>query len=290
MAFSVRSRLDQFTLPHPSRAGTLTISVAPPGRPATDGRVAVLYVLDGDVIFGMASEIARAMAAMAGLPPLYVVGVGYDAEYEDFLRLRTADLSLPLTGQALSELGALADAIGAQSNGGADAFLSFLIDGVRPAIFDRYPDAIEGDQILFGHSLGGLFATNALLTRPESFTSFLVSSPSLWWNAFSTMEKLPAFADRLKRLPTQPRVFVDVGALEQDVPTSLPDGAAATLDDVQEQIRAARMVDAAAELAAALAEAGLEHLRHRAFAGEDHLSVVPPALLHGMRFALERAH
>ncbi|WP_326914627.1 alpha/beta hydrolase [Sphingopyxis chilensis] len=286
MPFSVRAALEQFTLPHPSGEGALTVSVAPPAGPMPDSGVPVLYVVDGDLLFGMAAEIARAVSSVAAFPAHYVVGIGYDAAYADFLKLRTADLTPPIGVEALEKLGGLAAAIGGDRNGGADAFLAFLTDTLRPEIAARYPKAAEGPQILFGHSLGGLFAAHALLTRPDSFAVFIASSPSLWWNGFAILGELPAFGERLATLPRQPRVFVDVGAKEQELPTSVPDGIAVTLEEAQAQIRAARMVDAAREFADALRDAGLAELSHIAFAGDDHVSAAPAAILHGMRFAL----
>ena len=112
MPFPVRASLEQFTLPHPSGTGRLTISVAAPAAPAPDAAVPVLYVVDGDMLFGMASEIARAMTNVAGFPAHYVVGVGYDAAYPDMLKLRTADLAPPIGEAALRDLGGLGEAIG----------------------------------------------------------------------------------------------------------------------------------------------------------------------------------
>jgi len=287
MAFSVRASLEQFALPHPSGAGQLMISVAAPTVPAPDAAVPVLTVVDGDMLFGLAAETARAVSSVAGFPAHYVVGIGYDADYAEFLKRRTADLSPPIGAEALASLGALGAAIGGAAGGGAAAFLT---DTLRPAIAERYPATASGPQILFGHSLGGLFAAHALLTRPDSFDAFIVSSPSLWWNDFAILTELPAFEDRLATLPAQPRIFVDVGAREQDLPASVLEGLGVTLEEAQAQIRSARMVDAAREFAGALQGAGATALRHIAFAHDDHVSAAPAALLHGMRFALGRDH
>jgi hypothetical protein len=215
-----------------------------------------------------------------------VVGVGYDAAFQDFMKLRTADLSPPAAGKALESLGDLGAIIGADRNGGADAFLAFLVDQLKPQIVARYPDTAGGAEVLFGHSLGGLFTANALLTRPDAFSAYIVGSPSLWWDDFSIFDKLPAFKQRLLALPCPPRVFVNVGAREQDLPTRVPAGVEITLQDMQAQVRAARMVDAAAEFAEALREAGVTSLRHVAFTEEDHTSAALGGLIHGMRFAL----
>lgn len=288
MQFSVRASVEQFTLAHPFREGLLQISVAVPAVEAPDGPVPVLYVVDGDILFGMAAEIGRAVSTVEGFPAHYVVGIGYDAAFADFMRLRTADLTPPIGAEALEGLGAFGTAIGGENSGGADAFLTFLTETLGPEIAARYPQTVGSAPILFGHSLGGLFAAHALLTRPDRFASFIISSPSLWWDGFSILQRLPAFKERLAALPQQPRVFVDVGAKEQDVPTSVPDGMGLTLEDAQAQVRAARMVDGAKDFASALRDSGVTNLRHVAFAEDDHVSVAPAAILHGMRFALGR--
>lgn len=286
MSSSVCATLDQFTLDHPSGEGLLRISVAAPAGPLPEGPVAVLYVVDADILFGLAAEIARVLAAVEGGPPLYVVGLGYDAGYADFLKLRTADLTTPISAAAAEAMGPIGLAIGGERNGGADTFLGFLVERLRPEIAARHPRTENGASVLFGHSLGGLFAAHALVTRPDAFAAFVISSPALWWDDFSLLRKVPALAERLATLPKPPHVFVDVGGKEQDLPASVPEGSGVTLRQAQEHIRAARMVDAARDLAEALAAAGIENLRHIAFAEEDHVSVCPPAMLHGMRFVL----
>lgn len=288
MQFSVRASLEQFTLPHPGGEGQLKISVAAPAMVPPDATIPVLYVVDGDFLFGIAAELARVLTSVAAFPPFYVVGIGYDADYLDFLKLRTADLSPPISAEAAAAMGSIGAMVGAERNGGADQFLAFLADTLKPEIAARYPET-GGEQILFGHSLGGLFAAHALLTRPDAFTSFIVGSPSLWWGGFSILQKLPAFAEQLSALPRQPRVFVGVGGKEQDPPTSLPPGLGVTLEEAQAQIRASRMVDAAKEFADALGQAGVAALRHIPFAEEDHASVAPSIIIHGMRFALRQA-
>lgn len=289
MQFSVRASLEQFTLPHPDGESQFKISVAAPAMVPPDAKVPVLYVADGDLLFGMAAEIARAMTNVGVLPPFFVVGIGYDADYAEFLKLRTADLTPPLDPEVREAMGNVGAMIGSERNGGADALLGFLVDTLRPEIAARYPAADGGGQILFGHSLGGLFSAHALLTRPDAFSAFIVSSPSLYWNEFAILQHLPAFKDRLAALPRQPRAFVDVGGKEQDLPTSVPESFAGTLEEAQAWIKASRMVDAAKEFADALGEAGATDVRHMAFAEEDHTSVVPSAIIHGMRFALEQA-
>jgi predicted alpha/beta superfamily hydrolase len=130
----------------------------------------VLYVLDGDFFFGVATDMTRLMHRLLGeLPPMLVLGIGYgtvdggvinDRRTRDFTP--TAD-----EGTALS--------------GGASHFLDFLRDELKPLIGERYRQA-TGSSTLFGSSIGGLFASFAALERPESFERYIIASPALWWD------------------------------------------------------------------------------------------------------------
>lgn len=134
--------------------------------------------------------------------------------------------------------------------------------------------------------LGGLFTTYALLARPDAFATLLPISPSLWWDGFAVLSHLPAFTEKLTTLSRQPRVFVGVGAKEQDLPTKVPPMLNMSLEEVQALVIASRMVDAAEEFAAALRTAGLNEIGYAAFQGEDHGSVLAVALMRGLAFAV----
>lgn len=287
MTFAIQASIERFELPHPGGEGSFKISVArhpQAGKGLSD--VPVLFVLDADIEFALAAEIARFRCASGQAPTAMVVGIGYDAaEFAEFAKLRTADLTPPLSEAGKQALGNFTSFIGEQE-GGADALLTFLTDTLAPEIRRRYPEASRTDHALFGHSLGGLFTAYALLTRPDAFATFLSASPSLWWDGFAILARLPAFAERVKTLPRKPRVFVCAGEKEQELPSKVPAAMAMTLEEVHALVAASRMVDAAAEFAVALREAGLETVEHQTFVGEDHGSVVPSALMRGLVLAV----
>jgi len=285
MSFSLQAPVDQFELPHPSGNGSFKISVSRVSDVPEGASVPVLYVLDADIGFALAAEVARLRGIMGMLPTAMVVGIGYGVGFPEFAKLRTADLTPPLSDAGRDALGGMTSFIGDQ-DGGADAFLAFLADTLAPEIGRRYPEASATDRILFGHSLGGLFTAYALLNRPDAFTTFLANSPSLWWDGFAILGHLPAFADKLAKLERQPRVLIGVGGKEQDLPTKVPAGMAMSLAEVQAVVTASRMVDAVPEFTAALADAGLTAVEHVIYADEDHGSVVPAAMMRGLRFAV----
>ena len=279
--------VEQFEMPHPSGTGSLQISVARHPHLADGDRIVpVLFVLDADMVFALTAEIARLRGTGNMLPTAMVVGVGYGASFAEMTKLRTADLTLPLSEARKQSMGAgLADMMG-DKDGGAEAFLTFLTDILAPEIERRYPEASLNERFLFGHSLGGLFTAYALLARPEAFSAFLCSSPSLWWDQFAILNRLPDFVGRLAALQVQPRAMISVGAKEQDVPTKVPPGLDMPLDAVQAIVAASRMVDGAAEFASALRDAGLRDAHHVAFDGEDHASAIPAAIMRGLVVAL----
>ncbi len=67
-----------------------------------------------------------------------------------------------------------------KTSGGAGNFLSFIKDELIPHINKEYPS--NGDNTLWGHSLGGLFVINALINEPQTFKSYIAVDPSLWWD------------------------------------------------------------------------------------------------------------
>jgi uncharacterized protein len=69
---------------------------------------------------------------------------------------------------------------GQAGGGGADNFLKFIETELIPAIEKKY--RVQPYRILVGHSLSGLFATYAFLSRPQVFNAYLAASPHLQWD------------------------------------------------------------------------------------------------------------
>ena len=268
--------IEHFDLPHPDGGRPFRISVARDAGAAPDrAEIPVLFVMDADFEFPVAAEIVR-LATMGGTRPgAIVVGVGYGTtDFAAFSRLRTADLTPPVSAENVRALGSLSGLIG-DRYGGANALLTFLVDTLVPEIARRCPNASEWNHGLFGHSFGGLFTAYALLNRPDAFAAFFAASPSLWWDGFSLLDALPAFATRIKSVARMPRLFVSVGGAEQGLATeSAPPG-----DDMRALMAGWRMVDAANEFAAEVRRAGLVDAKCVVFADEDHLSVIPAAIM-----------
>jgi hypothetical protein len=266
---------------------------APEGAPPPAG-FAVIYLVDGNAWTGLAAEITRLNEHTIG--PTIVVGIGYPtAAFLDGPR-RTYDLTPPGALKA-----PIAEAAGLKT-GGADEFLSFIDEAVKPAI-DREFKIDPARQVLFGHSLGGLFAVHALFTHPEAFSAFIIASPALWWNDRQVLRDEAAFTAWLAG-HQGPRVLITAGeyeaALNPAQEADLRRLAAAhpellggktvdqALDAYRAEMKADHMVDYARDLAGRLAGHG-ETAQFVLFPGEDHNSEAPDAINRGVPFALRPA-
>jgi hypothetical protein len=146
----------------------------PEGYEASKEAYPVVFVLDGDLNFPFTAEIARYLAAYRLIPKLLVVGV------KNTDRVRDMTPNKPVRPHERYA-----------SAGGADRFLKFLADEAIPALERSYRTLPS--RTLIGHSLSGLLAVHALLTRPDLFSSIIAISPSLWWNDFEAYPKIQAF-------------------------------------------------------------------------------------------------
>jgi predicted alpha/beta superfamily hydrolase len=160
-----------------------------------------LVVTDANGLFGLTVDTVRMMRIPALLPPLLVVGIGYPdaATIADTADVRVRDLT-PTPSRHFD------------GSGGADAFLRFVRTELFPWLDGRLPPA--ADRIFFGHSLGGLFGVHALLSEPDTFDRYILSSPSLWWDHHVIFEREAQRAATHDDLVAA--VYVGIGAFETD--------------------------------------------------------------------------
>lgn len=187
------------------------ISVALPPSYAARGpgdttRYPALYLLDGEMELPLAASMFRATNRGASGDVL-LVGIGYPSHGRpgppsgpDGVPYRRLDYTLPVSG-------------GGASTDGAGAFLKVIKDEIIPFIDRRF--RTTNDRGIHGHSLGGLFATYVLLTDPDVFSRYLITSPSLWWDSASIFGRETDFAKTRKGLAK--RVYFSVGDTEEPV-------------------------------------------------------------------------
>ncbi|MES2413019.1 MAG: alpha/beta hydrolase-fold protein [Pseudomonadota bacterium] len=188
------------------------IFVSVPSGPAPQGGFPVLYVTDGNAYFAAAAEVLRLQllySAGSFVQPMVVVGIGYPGEQPLDNKRRGVDLVHVAAGAGSPEWARYKAA-----SGGADAFLDFLVDELRPVLAARYTlDA--GRQSLAGHSLGGLFTLHALSRRPMAFQSFAAISPSIWVDEAGLSAAIDAMG---ARLPGEAAISVLQMVADDEVP------------------------------------------------------------------------
>lgn len=66
-------------------------------------------------------------------------------------------------------------------------FIDFIEKELQPFINKRYRS--NHSATLIGQSLGGLLATEILFTKPTLFNTYIIISPSIWWDNGSLLKK-----------------------------------------------------------------------------------------------------
>jgi predicted alpha/beta superfamily hydrolase len=148
----------------------------PPSYATTNTRYPVLILLDGDAHFTHTSGTVDYLAQNLRIPNLIVVAI------PNTDRGRDMTPPLPPTATRTTSEG---------SPDGAKNFLSFIADELLPHLDATY--RTQQYRVLVGHSYGALFATYALVTRPEVFDAYLSISPSLWWDDQSLVKSTQEF-------------------------------------------------------------------------------------------------
>jgi len=222
----------------------------------------IVYALDGNGYFGMAAQTVGPLVFGGELPPMILVGIGYEVVSPmDVVTLRTRDL-LPTYVEGFAERMAaqglpLPDGV---RPGGADAFLTFINDELKPFIESNYP-VDRDDQTLVGDSYGGTFATHVLLNSTDSFDRYVLGSPTLNWDDGILFGDLSAYADVNRALPV--KLFLSAGELE------IENGILAATERMIAAIEAEKFE-------------GLE-LKTHIFPDETHNSVIGATLSRGLR-------
>jgi predicted alpha/beta superfamily hydrolase len=159
-----------------------------PQQAAPKSGYSVLLLLDGNAFFPAAVSALQSMASADmppsvikadGVQPMMIVGVGYPGDAPINPQRREFDY-LPEHASVKPPENS-PNRVPWLLSGGADTFLSFLVDELRPALARRY--SIDPNrQTLAGDSLGGFFTLYALFKKPDAFRNYVAISPSLWWD------------------------------------------------------------------------------------------------------------
>jgi predicted alpha/beta superfamily hydrolase len=167
-------------------------------------KYAVIYLLDGsaDEDFIHVSGIVQfySFPWINKIPRSIVVGIATVDRRRDFTyptSIETDKAKYPTTGHS-------------------DRFISFLEKELQPYIEKEFNTS--GSRTIIGQSLGGLLATEILFKKPKLFNTYMIISPSLWWDNGSLLNSSPAL---LKADEQKTKVYIGVGK-EGLTPTAIP--------------------------------------------------------------------
>ncbi|MBD1382817.1 alpha/beta hydrolase [Metabacillus arenae] len=244
------------------------IFVSKPSEDPPPSGYPVIYLLDGNSIFGTVVEAVRIQSRRpekTGVVPAVVVGIGYPTEvpfsserFYDYT-MAQADESLPLKpdGTAWPE------------QGGAREFLAFIEEELKPKIHRTYKTD-PNKQTIFGHSLGGLFVLYTLFSNHASFQTYIAGSPSIHWNERSILEKEKTFINRLERDEIHANLLIGIGELEKE----------------HKIFKIGEHAKKMSERLSTYKNQGL-NVKFIQFEEEGHTSVLPPLINKSLRFSLQ---
>jgi predicted alpha/beta superfamily hydrolase len=172
----------------------------PPSYSDSEKAYPVLYLLDGNLSFGLATDAVLALTFGQEIPELIIVGIGYPIQsYDDWGNNRNRDY----TPTALEDI---------PGSGGAKNFLAFIETDLIPFVDKNYRTD-QKDRAISGYSLGGLFVLYVLLSKPDLFNRYSAGSPSVNWDNRIIFQYEMDFASNRPSLPL--KLFISVGSLEE---------------------------------------------------------------------------
>ncbi|HEY8412517.1 MAG TPA: alpha/beta hydrolase-fold protein [Pyrinomonadaceae bacterium] len=166
----------------------------PVGYETNNVRYPVLYMTDGDAHIGHTASTIEFLTRNGRISDLIVVGVTNTD--------RTRDLT-PVKSTNKTPAGELQF----PTSGGADNFLKFFETELIPQIEKEY--RVQPYRILAGHSLGGLFAIHAMMSKPGLFNSYIAVSPSLQWENDEALKRAENFLKNQKEMKVT--LFASIG-------------------------------------------------------------------------------
>jgi len=164
-------------------------------NPTDTTRYPVIYLLDGsadeDFIHIAGIVQFNNFPWINRLPKTIVVGIANTDRKRDFTfhsQIESDNKRLPTAG-------------------GSANFIAFLEKELQPFIQNQFKT--NNDKTLIGQSLGGLLATEILLSKPTLFNRYIIISPSIWWNNGSLLKKDAAILHETFINPTE--IYIGVG-------------------------------------------------------------------------------
>jgi len=150
-------------------------------------RYPVIYLNDGPYTFQVASGVTRLPLIMGEFEKVILVGISF-AKGEGGQASRSRDLT-PWEIEGAE-----------YKHGGARDYFEFIRTEVIGYVETNFR-ADPARRVLSGQSYGGLFGAWVLLTAPETFNAYILTSPSLWSKDKAIFDLEKAYAEKHDDLP-----------------------------------------------------------------------------------------
>ncbi len=188
--FGVVEHLDSKAL---GEARVLNIYLPQGYHPDSSATYPVIYVLDGSAHedFPHIAGLAQFLNMYDLLPKSIVVGIANVDRYRDF--------TYPSSDEE--------DQKNLPTSGGSEKFIRFVETEAQPFVNKHYKTSDH--NTIIGQSLGGLIATEILMTKPALFDDYIIVSPSLWWDKQQLVGKAASFFK--ERQDLEKKIFVSLG-------------------------------------------------------------------------------
>jgi predicted alpha/beta superfamily hydrolase len=230
----------------------------PPSYGKIEKKFPVLFVSDANYAFPLIRSIRNRLGAGGqNIEDFVIVGLSYAKEDNatDSRSLDYTPTNILANGKKRSKH------LTAKAYGGAALYAEYLRQQVIPFVLNTYQ--VDPKRKLFvGHSYGGLLGAQILLTQPDTFDTYILSSPSLWFDDKTMFKLEQQYAAKHKDLQARVQLY------------------AAEFEQIKPGPRYATRVDLLADMK--LFEKTLKsrnypglQIQSQIIADEDHLSVFP---------------
>lgn len=232
----------------------------------------VLFAVDANYAFPVVRNIVQRLHKHAGMEEVIVIGLSYaKGETGNHSRRRDYTPTVPRKNNYRADMPGVPPAFGE-----AAAYGKFLSAEVFPFIASQYRANMDR-KVFIGHSYGSLLGLKMLLSEPRTFDHYILGSPSLWFDAGVMFDSEKDYSAKYKDLPAS--VFFGIGGLERLAPGKKRSSSEEDAD----------MVEDLRKFDAVLRSRRYPNLKTtlRVFQDEDHASVFPMVLTHGIRTYLK---
>ncbi|MBY0418381.1 MAG: alpha/beta hydrolase [Pararheinheimera sp.] len=175
----------------------------PPSYGKTEKKFPVLFVSDANYAFPLIRSIRNRLGAGGqNIEDFVIVGLSY-AKEDNPIDSRSLDYTPTNVLKRAKKPG---ENFGAKAYGGAALYAKYLQQQVIPFVLNTYQ--VDAKRKLFvGHSYGALLGAQILLTQPDTFDSYILSSPSLWFDDKTMFRLEQQYAAKHKDLKARVQLY-----------------------------------------------------------------------------------